>query len=118
MGNGVWERGWFVLEAMAPELKMFAKKPTSDKDLPVRSILLDDVAQVLRTGSSNRERQPSLRGTLLMSQKHRPEDELSFSLCDASGQISIASFRCSDRSTLLWLGMFFFFLHDFDCSFF
>jgi hypothetical protein len=38
----------------------------------------------------------------VLSQRRKAEDDLSFSLCDASGQTSIATFRCGDEGTLLW----------------
>ena len=87
-----WVRAWFVLEALSPDLLGYAKRPSGGPEPVVVAIPLEDVSQVLKNGDS---------APLVVSQKKRGEP-LAFSLCDASGQTTIAAFRCEDKSTLLW----------------
>ncbi len=91
--KGGWVRGWFVLEALSPDLKGYAKRPVNDSEPVLHSILLEDVSQVLKTGAGPEHGK---------SHRKKSQEELAFSLCDASGQTVIATFRCEDQSTLLW----------------
>jgi protein phosphatase 2C family protein 2/3 len=85
-----WKRAWFVLDALTPDLIGYAKRPSGGLEPPLHVIPLEDVSQVLKNGES----------APVLQKKKR--EELAFSLCDASGQTTIATFRCEDKSTLLW----------------
>ncbi len=89
-----WVRAWFVLEALSPDLLGYPRRPAGGPEPVLFAIPLEEVSQVLKQGES-------ASTPLLVSQKKKQE-ELAFSLCDASGQTAVATFRCEDKSTLLW----------------
>ena len=47
--DGRWEKGWFVLDSASADLKGFARRPLSDTEPQIRSVSLEEVAQVSRS---------------------------------------------------------------------
>jgi protein phosphatase 2C family protein 2/3 len=98
-GNS-WERAWYVLDSESEDLQGFAKRPAIDQEPQTVSILLDDVNQVLRMTQVEANAKVDLKKSqpIKLLNKNR---EFTFQLCDAASE-NIATFRCDDKSSLLW----------------